>query len=168
MKLLCSLASLALSASLAHAYQQTTTQQLIGIWRLVSATQRLANGTERPSPAYGPHQSGYMIYTDQNLMCSVTVNDDRPKWQSPAAPTEAEMKSAWSGLGAYCAAYAVNEAEKSVTHHVAFDKLPNASGTDRKRFFTLSGNRLVLKIDPKEFSGGDVVEQTIVWERVKK
>lgn len=159
--------ALALSASLAHGYQSSATEQLIGVWRLVSATQRLANGTERPSPAYGPHQSGFMIYSDQNLMCSVTVNDDRPKWQSPAAPTEAELKSAWSGLGAYCATYSVNEVEKSVTHHVAFDKLPNAAGSDRKRFFTFSGNRLLLKIDPKEFSG-EVVEQTIIWERVKK
>jgi hypothetical protein len=139
----------------------------IGTWRLVTSEQRLANGTTRVSPAYGPHQLGYMIYTDTTHMCSVTVNADRPKWVSPGRPTEAELKSAWDGLGSYCATYTVNAEEKSVVHHVEFDKSPNAAGADRKRFFTFEGNRLVLKIDPKEFSG-DVVENTIIWERVAK
>jgi len=142
-------------------------KQLVGAWRLVSATQKLANGSTRPSPAYGPHQAGFMIYTDTHLMCSVNVNQDRPKWASPGAPTEAEMKVAFAGFGAYCATYSVNAEEKSVTHHVQFDKSPNAAGTDRKRFFTLEGNRLILKIDPKENPGG-VVENTIIWERVAK
>jgi len=142
-------------------------KQLVGAWRLVSATQKLANGSTRPSPAYGPHQAGFMIYTDTHLMCSVNVNQDRPKWASPGAPTEAEMKVAFAGFGAYCATYSVNAEEKSVTHHVQFDKSPNAAGTDRKRFFTLEGNRLILKIDPKE-NPGDVVENTIIWERVAK
>ena len=106
-----------------------------------------------------------MIYTDTHLMCSVNVNPDRPRWASPAAPTDAEMKVAFDGFGAYCAVYSVNAQERSVTHHVRFDKSPNAAGTDRKRFFTLEGNRLVLKIDPKENPAG-VAENTIVWERV--
>ena len=142
-------------------------KQLIGAWKLVSATQTLADGTTRPSPAYGPHQAGYMIYTDTHLMCSVNVNQDRPQWASPAAPADAEMKTAFGGFGAYCATFTVNAADKSVTHHVQFDKSPNAAGTDRKRFFTLQGNRLVLKIDPKENPPG-VTENTITWERVAK
>ena len=162
---------LALAGSLGFEGRAQTNEavekQLVGAWRLVSATQRLANGTIRPSPAYGEHQAGYMIYTDTHMMCSVNVNQDRPKWASPGAPTEGEMKAAFAGFGAYCATYTVNAAEKSVTHHVQFDKSPNAAGSDRKRFFTLEGNRLVLKIDPKE-NAGDVVENTIIWERVAK
>ena len=70
-------------------------------------------------------------------------------------------------MGAYCATYTVNAEEKSVTHHVQFDKSPNAAGTDRKRFFTMTGNRLLLKIAPTEL-GGNVVENTIIWERAAK
>jgi hypothetical protein len=142
-------------------------EQFIGTWRLITSEQRLANGTTRVSPAYGPHQLGYMIYTDTAHMCSVTMNADRPKFAAAGRPTEAELKAAWEGMGSYCATYTVNAEEKSVVHHVEFDKSPNAAGTDRKRFYTFQGNRLILKIDPKEFSG-DVVENTIIWERVAK
>jgi hypothetical protein len=142
-------------------------KQLVGAWRLVTSTQKLADGTVRPSPAYGEHQAGYMIYTDTHMMCSVNVNQDRPKWASPGAPSEGEMKAAFAGFGAYCATFSVNAEERSVTHHVQFDKSPNAAGTDRKRFYTLEGNRLILKIDPRENQKG-VVENTIIWERVAK
>lgn len=147
--------------------QAAIEKQLVGAWRLVSATQTLASGATRPSPAYGPHQAGFMIYTDTHLMCSVNVNQDRPKFGSQQTPTEAEMKAAFAGFGAYCATWSVNTKEKSVTHHVLFDKSPNAAGTDRKRFFTLQGDRLILKIDPRE-NAADVVDNTIVWQRVRK
>jgi len=142
-------------------------KELVGTWKLVGAEQRLKDGTTRPSPNYGPHQAGYMIYTEAGTMCSVTVKEDRPKWSTPNAPTPDDLKSAWDGMGAYCATYTVNAEEKSVTHHVQFDKSPNAAGTDRKRFFTMTGNRLVLKIAPTEL-GGNVVENTIIWERAAK
>jgi hypothetical protein len=144
-------------------------KQFIGTWRLVGATQKLADGTIRPSPAYGRNQLGYMIYTDTSHMCSVTVKADRPKWVAPGSPTEAELKSAWDGMGSYCATYTVNAKEKFVVHHVEFDKSQNAAGADRKRFYKFEGNRLILKIDAGGGEpAGNVVENMVTWERVVK
>jgi hypothetical protein len=149
--------------------QSSIDKQFIGTWRLVGATQKLADGSVRPSPAYGPNQLGYMIYTDDGHMCSVTVNADRPKWVSPQRPTDAELRSAWDGMGSYCATYTVNAKEKFIVHHVEFDKSPNGAGADRKRFYIFEGNRLILKIDPGTGRPqGNVVENTVTWERVAK
>jgi hypothetical protein len=70
-------------------------------------------------------------------------------------------------MGAYCAAWEVNAEQASVVHHVELDRLPSAIGTTRRRFFTLDGNRLALRVDPAELSG-NVVSTTIVWERIEK
>ena len=145
--------------------KQDIEKQFIGTWRLIGAAQKLADGTVRPSPAYGPNQLGYMIYTSDRHMCSVTVKADRPAWASAGRPTDPELKSAWDGLGSYCATWTVNAQEKSIVHHVEFDKSPNAAGSDRKRFYTFAGNRLILRIDGGG-GGGNVVENTVTWERV--
>ena len=71
--------------------------QLLGIWRLVSWEQRLADGTTRQAP----NSVGYIVYTDTGHMCYVGMNPNRPKWAS-RTPTESEALSAITGLGAYC------------------------------------------------------------------
>jgi hypothetical protein len=139
--------------------------QLVSAWRLVSTTQGLADGTSRPNPALGPNQIGYMIYAGTHRMCAIFMNPERPKWSSASSPTPQEAKSALDGMGAYCATWEVNAEQASVVHHVELDRLPNAIGTTRKRFFTLNGNRLVLRVDPAELSG-NIVSTTIVWDRI--
>lgn len=146
--------------------QDNIARQFVGAWRLVSTVQRLADGTTRPNPAYGPDGVGYIIYTEANRMCAVLMDPHRPKWTSEAAPTEQEMRSALNGLVAYCGTYEVNAAQGWVVHHVELDKVPNVVGTSRKRFFTFSGKRLVLRPAPPLPEG--VVEYSLTWERVEK
>jgi hypothetical protein len=140
--------------------------QFVGIWRLVSWSQRLADGTTRQSPL----SVGYIIYTDTNRMCYVSMAPNRPAWKSETAPTESE---ALSGMGnpafyAYCAGVEVHPIEGFVLHHVEIDKVPNLVGRTRKRWFTFDGpNRVMLRIDPSEL-GPPLVESTLTWERVLK
>lgn len=139
-------------------------KELVGTWRLISATQRLADGTVRPDPQTGPRGTGYLIYSETGRMCALLANPDRPKWKSQTAPVEAELRTAFAGLVAYCGIYEVHEAEGYVVHHIEVDKVPNLAGTDRKRYFTLSGSRLVLRPAPPLPAG--VKEWTVEWERV--
>jgi hypothetical protein len=44
-------------------------------------------------------------------MCAVLANPDRPRWKVQAAPVDAELRSAFEGLVAYCGTYEVNETE---------------------------------------------------------
>lgn len=140
--------------------------QLIGTWRLVSATQRLADGTVRPDPQTGPKGKGYLIYTVSGQVCVEVGNPERLQWASAQAPTEKELRNAFAGLTAYCGTFEVNEADRYVVHHIEVDRVPNATGTSRKRFCSLSANRLTLRAAPP--LPADVTEWTIVWERVGK
>jgi hypothetical protein len=162
------LSILALSGLLVLLHGQTSPSlraQLVGTWRLVSATQRLAGGTVRPDPQTGPKGVGYLIYAESGRVCVVVGNPERARWASVQAPTDAEVRNAFDGLVAYAGTFEVNESERYVVHHIEVDRVPNLAGTDRKRFCSVSGNRLVLNAAPPLPDG--VREWTIVWERVR-
>ena len=162
------LTALAGTGWLIHAQARASVaKQFVGAWRLVSTEQRLADGTTRPAPAFGPNGVGYLLYTESNRMCALLMDPTRPKWDDrQTAPPDTVLRSAYNGLAAYCGTYDVNIKEGYVVHHVELDKSPNAVGTDRKRFFTFSGNRLVLRPAPPLPAG--VVDYSLTWERVEK
>jgi len=140
-------------------------RQFIGTWRLVSWTQRLADGTTRPDP----RNTGYLIYSDAGYMCYGSMAANRPAWASDTAPTGAEAVATMGApYNAYCARVEVHAAEGFVLHHVEIDKSPNMIGRTRKRWFTFQGpNRVALRMDPSELTA-PVVESTLLWERVQK
>jgi hypothetical protein len=140
--------------------------QLVGTWRFVSSSQRLVDGTTRPDPQTGPKGVGYLIYTKPGQVCVVVGNSERPRWQTPQAPTDGEVRTAFDGFTAYAGTFQVNETERSVVHHIEIDRVPNSVGAERKRFCSLNGNRLTLKAAPPLPVG--VQEWTIVWERVRE
>lgn len=168
-KALLALLALALSGLVALLHGQTGNSlrtQLVGTWRLVSATQQLADGTVRPDPQTGPKGVGYLIYTDTGHVCVVVGNPERSRWASVQTPTDKDLRNAFDGLVAYAGTFEVNEAEHYVVHHIEVDRVPNATGTDRKRFCSFSGNHLVLRAAPP--LPANVKEWTIIWERVGK
>ena len=69
--------------------RKTLRDQLVGTWRLVAATQRLADGSVRADPQPGPHGVGYIMYDATGHMCVVLANPDRPAWKA-STPTDAE------------------------------------------------------------------------------
>jgi hypothetical protein len=141
----------------------TLRESLVGTWRLVSAQQRLSDGSSRPDPQPGPRGVGYIMYDATGHVCVVIANPDRPAWAAAASPTDAEVRSAFQGLVAYCGSYETNETEGSVTHHIEADREPHVAGTDRRRLATVRGTRLVLR--PTSLPPG-VAEWTVQWERV--
>jgi hypothetical protein len=137
--------------------------QLVGTWRLVAATQRMADGTERPDPNVGAHARGYIIYSPTGRVCAMLGNSERPRWADGERPTAAETSAIPDNLVAYCGTYSVDAAGGFVVHHIELDLSPNRTGTDRKRFFTVSGDRLVLRPAPPLPDG--VRDWTVTWER---
>jgi hypothetical protein len=142
---------------------QTLRAQIVGTWRLVAAQQRLSDGSVRPDPQPGPRGVGYIMYDATGHMCVVLANPDRPAWKAPRSPTDAEVRSAFNGLVAYCGTYETNEQERQVIHHIEADREPHIVGTDRTRLATVTGNRLVLR--PIDLPAG-VKEWTVECERV--
>src|SRR5262249_40233647 len=154
----------ALSSTSYAQSQQDVAKQFVGIWRLASWPQRLADGTTRQNRL----SVGYIIYTDTNHMCYVNMDPNRPKWKSERAPTEAEAMSGIMGFSAYCATVEIHANEGFVIHHVEIERSPNRIGIVRKRWFKFDGpNRVSLRIDTPELTP-PVVESTLIWERVTK
>ena len=148
------------AATMAHG----ANARLVGTWRLVSATQLMADGTERPDPNVGAQGRGYIIYTATGQVCAMLGHSERARWASGDQPTEAEAKAIPENMVAYCGTYTVDEAGGFVLHHVELDLSPNRAGTDRKRFFTISGDRLILRPAPPLPKG--VQDWTVIWQRV--
>ena len=139
-------------------------RQFLGMWRLVSWTERTKEGTTRP----GTTDAGYLVYTDVDRMCAVMMDTKREKWPPGAPATVAAAMARFSGFISYCARVELHANDGFVLHHVDVERSPNIVGTVRKRFFTFQGpNRLVLRIDAAEL-GPTLAESTLVWERVHK
>ena len=139
-------------------------KQFVGMWRLVSRTQRFVDGTTRQHP----NSVAYIIYTDTDRMCFVGMDPNRPKWKSETTPTPEEAISGITGFGGYCATVEVHAKDGFVVHHVEIERVPNIVGRNRKRWFTFEGpNRLALRVDTPELTK-PVVEDALVWERVQK
>jgi hypothetical protein len=157
--------ALLLAAAAQHAPSQHVAAQFVGTWRLVSATQTMADGSERADPDLGPHPRGYITYTAAGQMCTMIGSGDRPRWADGAHPTPAEASGIFANMVAYCGTYTVDEAAGVVVHHVELDLSPNRIGTDRKRPFKLSGDRLELHPAPPWPAG--VTDWTVSWQRVR-
>lgn len=134
-----------------------------GMWRLVSRTQRLADGSTREHPV----STAYLVYVGTQRMCYVGMDPQRPKWVAESAPTPDEAVQGLAGFQAYCATVEIHAREGFVVHHVEIDKAPNLVGRDRKRWFSFDGpDRLRLSIDPSELVP-PVARDELVWERVR-
>jgi hypothetical protein len=144
--------------------QDDAARHFVGMWRLASWQQRLADGTTR-RPA---NSVAYIIYTETGHMCYVAMNPNRPTWSSERAPTAEEALSGITGFGGYCARVDVHAKEGFVLHHVEIEKTPNIVGRTRKRWFTFEGpDRISLRVDRAELAPG-VAESILTWERVRK
>jgi len=84
-----------------------------------------------------------------------------PPWKGKLAPCA--IPDAGDG---YCGTYEVDSKAGFVVHHVDLEKSPANIGINRKRWFTLEGNRLSLKIDAAELPATQK-ESRLVWERVR-
>ena len=144
---------------------QDAAVEIVGTWRLVAATQLMTDGTERPDPNVGAHARGYIIYTPTGQVCAMLGNSARARWIVGDRPTAAEALAIPGNMVAYCGTYTVDVAGGFVLHRVELDLSPNRSGTDRKRFFTISGDRLVLRPAPPLPEG--VQDWTVTWQRVR-
>lgn len=140
--------------------QADDAKALVGAWRLVSWETTQADGSVRKSPM----SVGSLMYSDSGRMCGVLMDPNRKTPSRP--PTDEEIRSAYNGIVAYCGTYEVDTKAGFVVHHVDLEKSPSNVGINRKRWFTLEGNRLSLRIDAAELPATQK-ESRLVWERVR-
>lgn len=140
--------------------QTNDAKALVGAWRLVSWESTQADGSVRKNPM----SVGSLMYSDSGRMCGVIMDPNRKAPSRP--PTDEEIRSAYGGLVAYCGTYEVDTKAGFVVHSVDLEKSPSNVGIKRKRWFTITGDRLSLTIDAAELAPNQK-ESRLVWERVK-
>ena len=156
--------SIPLAALLCSA-QAPLQRQFVGAWKLISFEQRTTAG-EVTHPM-GEHPVGRLTYDAQGLMTAQLMLPARPKFEAPSKNGgSAEQKiAAFNGYVAYYGTYTVDEARRTVIHHVEASLYPNWVGSEQRRLFEFSEGRLILRA--KNGSGGPGTEGKLVWERVR-
>ena len=141
------------------------TTTLVGAWRLVSY--ELADSDGRVRRPYGPTPAGLLIYSADGYMSVAFAQPDRPGFASGDAlrGTTAEWAASAKTYTSYAGRYDVQG--DRVLHHLDVSLYPDWLGATQERFFTLTDDRLTLRMPPYE-QGGVIWRGTLVWERAAK
>jgi len=116
-----------------------------GTWLLVGTRQRMIDGSIRPDPDMGSRPSGYLMFdATAGQMCAVLNNGDRTKWKDASHPTDAEAHAIWNQTVSYCGAWTVDATRGELVYELGVNMSPNLIGSERRRRFTLTGDRLIL------------------------
>ena len=127
--------------------------RFIGVWKLVSYENKRPNG--EVIQVYGPNPVGRIMYEKSGRMAATLMRPGRKPPQDPRTPTPEELREIQSGFVAYFGTFDVDESAQTVIHHVEAALNPAWPGTDLKRHYDFSGDRLTL-------STGTL---TLVWQR---
>ncbi len=140
--------------------------QLIGTWKLFSAEFHTNEG--KAVYLWGKQPAGLLIYTSEGYVSAQIMNPDRLKFVSRdnLKGSPEETKTAFDGYQAYYGKYEVDEAEKTVVHHIEGNLFPNAAGIDLKRYYQISGNNILTLTTPQMTMGGEKMTGTLMWERI--
>jgi hypothetical protein len=136
----------------------------VGAWRLVSAEFRYDDGT-----IVRTYDSGLLVYTADGFMSAQLMRSDRPAFATAdrLGGTPDQIVAAYQGYRAYAGTYDFDEARHTVTHHAAWNMLPNEVGGDQVRTFEFDGDRLMLRTPPL-WLGGRAARGVLLWERAQR
>jgi Lipocalin-like domain len=148
--------------------QSPDARNLVGLWKLVRIEVKHPDGTTTPDPDFGPRAAGYIFYDQTGHMGVQIMNPDFAKWKDEDNPIASEAISTIErGFSAYAGTYEVHRAEGYIVHHPELALVPNYVGQSWKRGFTVEGRVLRLTPPPFKSAAGELVDETLVWERAQ-
>jgi hypothetical protein len=134
------------------------TSQLAGAWTLVKIERFDGDGELLAPPE--EDRVGYLIYDPAGHMGVTIMQPDRQPYAGQRTPEEALV--AYATYTSYFGTVTVNEAEGFLTHHLEGSLNTRGAGSDYKRFYTFSRNRLTLQ--PPAAANGNTTQLT--WEKL--
>jgi hypothetical protein len=142
----------------------STSQILVGSWRLISSEGHSSNGGIVNDQGETP--AGRAMFDASGRLSLHLTNPNRKNWASGdfLRPTRDECLETARDYFGYFGSYSVDEDAGVVTFHVDGAAYPNYVGTDQKRFYKIEGNRLILRTPPERAGGADVTYY-VTWER---
>jgi Lipocalin-like domain len=156
-------AAFLLIAVIASARAQVN-EQLLGTWRLVSFTARVAE-TGEIVDTFGKAPYGYLNYSPDGRMLVLMVREDRPKVGDLAQMTDAERLTLFKSMVAYGGTFELDG--DRIIHYVDISWNENWTGTTQVRRFRIEGTRLILTQDPQVGPDGRRTTAVLTWERVQ-
>lgn len=139
------------------------TAQIAGRWKLVSLDAVRPNG--EVVREWGSNPTGYLTYDASGFVSVQIVRDPRPATSSRESTSD-ERREAFDTYYAYFGTFEINDEEGVVIHHIEGSPRPYEVGTDLKRSFKLTGNRLELSTAPQQLETGELRVYRLIWERV--
>ncbi|HEV2488724.1 MAG TPA: lipocalin-like domain-containing protein [Candidatus Acidoferrales bacterium] len=139
--------------------------QIIGTWRLVSAVEHMADGSQRPYESIGPDGKGFLMYTADGHMSAAAMNPHRQAWKDSNKPTDAEKLRAIEGFFAYCGRYEIDVANSTICHYPEVAWMPNFVGTRQERPYKFDGD--LLTFSDKATNQPGVESWAITWKKMK-
>ena len=133
-------------------------ERFIGSHRLIGYRRKNQNG--EMTDIYGPNPIGRISYDRGGRMFALLMRPGRKPPQDPRAVTLDEYREIQSGFVAYTGTFDIDEASHTVVHHVEAASNPAWVGTDLKRSYEFTGDRLTLVVPGA--SGA-----TVTWQREK-
>ena len=138
---------------------------ILGAWRLVSFEFRKEDGGV--TYPFGKEARGSFIYTESGRFSGQLMRIDRPKFAiaDQMQGTFEEIEASYKGSISYFGTYEVDDENGVIVHYVEGSIFPNMEGTEQRRFYELTENRLQLQTPPFT-AGGERVVGVIEWERI--
>jgi hypothetical protein len=140
---------------------QSLKQQLIGTWKVSSAT--MQDGEQKKPVPLGTDIVGLVMYNPDGYMCFTAMSANRPTFGSGdrAGGTMEQKAAAFESYRSTC------EKDRIITHAFEVSLTPDLTGQTEKRFVKeISGDIIILETIPHVLKGEKV---TGVWtyQRVK-
>jgi len=134
--------------------QNTIKEQLVGTWKLVSAT---VERDGQKIEAFGANPSGYSIFTASGHFSWNFMRADRPKFASSnrQTGTPEENKAAVQGNISAFGTYTISP-DGALTLEIIASSFPNWDGTTQKRMIEISGDQMKYST-PATSIGGSAV-----------
>ena len=134
--------------------------ELVGTWKLVSASTRTSTG-ERSETPYGPIPIGLLTYTADGRVIAMISHSGRKSLSTLAKPEE--QAEAFKTFLAYAGRYALSG--DKVTHYIEISSIQNYVNKELVRRVKFQGDQIIL-ITPPTPVNGKVQTVELVWQRL--
>ena len=139
--------------------------QLVGTWKLVSATSAFASGTPN-EPPYGHDPVGFLTYTEDGRVSALISYGGRKPLSVGAKPPALleEQAEAFKTFLAYAGRYTLNG--DKVIHSIEISSVQNYVNKDLVRTVKFQNDQIALVTPPTMVNGKmQIIE--LVWQRLK-
>lgn len=134
--------------------------ELVGTWKLVSASSLTSKGERNETP-YGAAPMGFLSYSQDGMVTALISYDGRKPLG--AVPQVEEQAEAFKTFFAYSGRYTLSG--DKVIHHIEICSIQNYVGKDLIRSVKFQGDQIILVTPPTPVNG-TIQSVELIWQRL--